>query len=143
MPLSEDCIATPRIKPCDMDLAAFAFDLELDDEQTDCDTYNAALCTLHASWTASEAQEAYNRKCWTCGSVEDYEQVCSARTSLPSPRPSGTLLEPRAPTFGHDGVSPACVDMSLFWSTGSNSADTRVKHEALACLPPLRLQGTR
>ena len=150
MQRSEHRPGTPRTRPCDMDLAAFAFELEFDDDEVMCETVipgSAALCTLHTSWTAAEAHEAYNRKAWICGGAEECEEVCTTRMASPSPRQPSAIVErapAMAPASRHHDVSPACVDMSLFWSSGSSSSATQnAKHGTVAYIPHLELQATR
>jgi len=117
---AEERPGTPRAGACDMDLAAFAFDLELEEAAESPASLQAedALCTLHACWTMAEAHEAYHRETWLCGVAARDEEACESRAVPPSPD-RRALPEPvsvhRAARIRTDDVSPACIDMSLFW----------------------------
>ena len=126
-----------------MDLAAFAFDLEFDEPPESPASLQAedTMCTLHAGWTASEAHEAYHSETWLCGVAARDEEACESRAAPPSPE-RRALPEPasvhKGASLRTDGVSPACIDMSLFWSSevlaghkGNARAAVQTSHDVL------------
>lgn len=137
MPLLERLL-TLRIRHCDEDLGGFAFELELDDLDTQAATSHSRDCTVHSAWTESEARSAYQRLVWLCSNVSssvklEFDTVVK-NTLTPSAdsRVSQTQLSQKSAANGV-GYSPACVT-HLFWSLNPAGQSEAPASESLSRL---------
>ena len=96
---------TPRDGQSEMDLSAFAFDLEDEEEMViGCEERRPSGCTLHSAWTLSEAQAAHGRLIWFC--QEDEHELCELDKTAVVVSSQVEVVDMPAKTQGHNQAAP-------------------------------------
>ena len=96
---------TPSDAQSDMDLSAFAFDLEdEEDMMIACKERQPSGCTLHSAWTQSEAQAAHGRLIWFC--QEDEHELCDLHNPTVVVSSQVEVVDMPAKTHSHNQATP-------------------------------------